>query len=129
MTYCLYHNLTRPLRHRSALRPLGWEVQEDLQEVLPIADILPKLTNPLLPGEHSKEQPLIAEVCAVWGAQPLFPVWEKLSCSQKGANAARLYKNKGRKCHSSALCWLITKKEKKTLLAMVKSYSKCILLM
>lgn len=84
--YCL---LTRPLRYKSALRPLDWEVQEDLEELLPNEDILPELTNHLLPGKCNKKQPLIAEVCAVWGeTQPLFPVWGKLSCSQKGENAA-----------------------------------------
>lgn len=126
---CRYHNLTRPSRHRSALRPRDWEAQEDPEEVLPNADILPELTNPLLPGKHSKEQPLIAEVCALWGeTQPLSSVWEKLSCSQRRANAAWLYKNKGGKGHCSALRCLITEKEDK-LLTKEKSCWNCILLM
>lgn len=39
-------------------------------EVLPNGDILPELTNTLLPGEYSKEQPLIAEVCVQFGERP-----------------------------------------------------------
>lgn len=45
MTYCLYHHLTRPLRHRAALRPLDWAIQEDCEEVLPDGGILPELAN------------------------------------------------------------------------------------